>query len=48
MASLGPISELVMGEFPKKVPYKTTVLYAWVEQEMEGLVYINETKMMIL
>lgn len=44
MANLGPISELETGEFPKKVPYKTTVQDAWVEQEMEGFVYINKNK----
>ncbi|WP_251009774.1 MULTISPECIES: hypothetical protein [unclassified Bacillus (in: firmicutes)] len=37
MASLGPISELEKGEFLKKVPYKTTVQDAWVEQKMEGV-----------
>jgi menaquinol-cytochrome c reductase iron-sulfur subunit len=44
MASLGPISELEKGEFPKKVPYKTTVQDAWVEQKMEGFVYVNKNK----
>jgi menaquinol-cytochrome c reductase iron-sulfur subunit len=44
MASLGSISELEKGEFPKKVPYKTTVQDAWVEQKMEGFVYVNKNK----
>lgn len=42
MASLGPLSELEKGDFPKKVFYKTTVQDAWVEQEMEGFLYINK------
>ncbi|MFT9497903.1 MULTISPECIES: hypothetical protein [Bacillota] len=46
MASLGPISELEKGEFPNKVPYKTTVQDAWVEQKMEGFVYVNKNKKM--
>lgn len=44
MASLGPISELEKGEFPKKVTYKTTVQDAWVEQKMEGFVYVNKNE----
>ena len=44
MASLGPLSELEKGDFPKKVFYKTTVQDAWVEQEMKGFLYINKNK----
>lgn len=44
MANLGPLTELEEGTFPKKVPYKVSVKDAWVEQQMEGFVYINKNK----
>ena len=41
MANLGPLDELKKGPFPKKVNYKVKVKDAWVEQELEGFVYLN-------
>lgn len=44
MANLGPLSDIEKGEFPKKVQYKVKIKDAWVEQELEGFVYINKKK----
>lgn len=41
LVDLGPVEDLIQGELPKKVSYKATIKDAWVEQEMEGFVYIN-------
>lgn len=42
MANLGSLSELELGEFPKKVSYKVKIQDAWVEYERKGFVYINK------
>lgn len=44
MVNLGSLKKLEKGEFPKKVPYKAKIQDAWVEQEMEGFVYVNKNK----